>query len=64
MKDYFTKEQKKLFEIWLITQDYTLNDFAKKCGCSAQYICSVINGKKVLSATVKETFGKGGYNQL
>lgn len=37
---------KKRFKKWLITKNLTMDQFAKLCGCSTQYISMVINGKK------------------
>lgn len=49
------------FKIWLVKNHLTMREFAKKCGCSVQYISMVSSGKKPLTKKAKEIFERGGY---
>ena len=57
-----TQKAKIRFKKWLVEQETSMNQFAKKCGVSHQYISSVINGKINVTESVIETFKKGGYD--
>lgn len=54
--------QKVKFLTWLVKQNMSMRDFAKKCGCSHQYISAVINGKKPVNINTIDLFKKGGYD--
>lgn len=65
MPRYFVTDQaRKRFKRWLADQEITVSEFSRRCGCSHQYIGSVINGKIPVTATVKDWFKKGGYDLI
>lgn len=59
-----TSAAKKRFMLWLFKNDMTLTDFAKKAGCSRQYLTRALNGEITITSTVLEWFKKGGYELL
>lgn len=64
-KKYFiTPQAKRRFNIWLLDNNLTLTQFAKKCGCSRQYLSRSLSGERPITPTVREWFKKGGYELL
>lgn len=61
---YITDEARKKFRIWLVENDLTFTEFAKRCGASRQNLDLVVKGKRKITPTMKEWFKKGGYDQL
>ena len=62
-RNYFDKNDKLNFQIFLAKKGLTKTQFAKKCGLSNTYISFIITGKKPFSDELKEKFRKsGGFN--
>ena len=59
-----TPEAKKRFLIWLIENDLSLTKFAKKAGCSRQFLTRALDGKINITKTVIDWFKKGGYELI
>lgn len=59
-----TEEAKKRFKHFLVDQDMSINDFAKKCGCKRQYINRVLCGTINITPHIIDIFKKGGYDLI
>lgn len=65
MKSYkITESARKRFKVWLVKNNITLVEFAKKCEVSRNYIYKILNGQRNITKSVLETFRKGGYELL
>lgn len=61
---YITEAAAKRFRLWLFKNNMSLNQFAKKAGCSRQYLTRALKGQIKITQTVREWFLKGGYELL
>lgn len=61
---FITKQAHTRFKKWLVDKSLSVNSFAKRCGCSRQYLEQILAGKKKITTSVHETFKKGGYEFL
>lgn len=52
------------FKKWLIEEDISMSEFARRCNVSKQYISSVICGRNYITAKCREIFKKGGYTLI
>lgn len=59
-----TSAARERFFIWLLKNNLSLTQFAKKAGCSRQYLTRALNGETNITSTVREWFKKGGYDLL
>ena len=57
-----TKNAVLRFKMWLVKNNMSASDFARKCGVSRQYISSVICGRNYITKKCREIFQKGGYD--
>lgn len=57
-----TKSGQKRFKHWLIEQEISQVEFAKRCGISKQYLYGIVTGKSHITQKVREQFKKGGYD--
>ena len=60
-KRFFTEKELRTFKIWLLDNNLSINQFAKKCGVARQYISDIVHGKYTVTPKVIETFKRGGY---
>lgn len=61
---YITPAAAKRFKRWLFNNEISLNQFAKRAGCSRQYLTKALDGQIKITNTVREWFLKGGYELL
>lgn len=61
---FITKQAETRFRKWLVDKHLTVNKFSKLCGCSRQYIESILKGNKKITHAVRERFQTGGYMWL
>ena len=61
---YISESAAKRFKLWLFKNNMSLNQFAKKAGCSRQYLTRALNGQIKITSVVREWFKKGGYELL
>ena len=59
-----TERAVKRFKKWLIDNDMTQSEFARRCNVSRQYINQVLKGQSYITARCREIFLKGGYEIL
>ena len=59
-----TERARKRFKKWLIDENITMSEFAKRCNVSRQYIHSVVSGRNYITARCREVFKRGGYDLI
>lgn len=59
-----TEKARVRFKVWLAKNNLSMVEFAKRCGCSRQYLSSAIDGKRKITLAVREKFRRGGYELL
>lgn len=59
-----TEKARMRFKVWLVQNNLSMSKFAKRCGCSHQYLSKAINGKIKITKAVVDKFRKGGYEFL
>lgn len=62
-KEYFVfeKEDRKAFKDFLKENNMTIEDFAKKCGISRQFLSGIINGHQRITQKIVDMFAKEGF---
>ena len=50
------------FKKWLIDQNISMSEFARRVGVSKNYISRIILGQYYITPRIRELFAKGGYN--
>ena len=60
-KSYMNTQQAKALKIYLILNDMTVSEFAKKLGVSQSFLSFVINGKKKLTDNLIKKFRENGF---
>lgn len=62
-KEYFVfeKEDKKAFKKFLQDNNMTIEDFAKKCSISRQFLSGIINGHQRITQKIVDMFAKEGF---
>ena len=63
-KSYMNTQQAKALKIYLILNDMTVSEFAKKLGVSQSFLSFVINGKKALTTNLIKKFRENGFELL
>ena len=58
----FTVQDRTNFKVFLVKNNLSVKDFAKRCGVTHQYIYKVINGKCNVTPHIITTFEVGGYS--
>ena len=59
--NFITEDEVIEFKVWLLKNGLSLNRFAKKCGCSRQYLSHILERRKKVTEKVKNRFKLGGY---
>jgi len=52
------------FKKWLVEQNISMSEFARRCNVSKQYIHSVLKGRNYITAKCREIFKRGGYDLI
>lgn len=60
-KNYMNKQQAKALKIYLILNDMTVSEFAKRLGVSQSFLSFVINGKKAITTNLIKKFRENGF---
>ena len=59
-----TERAVKRFKKWLVDEEITQSEFARRCNVSRQYINQVLKGQSYITQRCREIFLKGGYEIL